>query len=83
MLALVIPEINGTVYGHLIHPTTNPSTLSKPSSNGCMGMKEADIWRVYYHAPIGTKIVIRYDLKGIDEKGDTIQLPDIYGREKK
>lgn len=78
-LPWMVPEINNTIYGQLIHPTTNPATLGKMSSNGCIGMKEADIWNVYYHAPIGTPIEIRYDLKGVDEKGDTIELTDIYG----
>ncbi len=77
-LPWLVPEINGQIYGQLIHPTTNPVTLEKPSSNGCIGMKEADIWRVYYHAPIGAKITIRYDLRVFDEKGDTLNLPDIY-----
>lgn len=77
-LPWIIPEINGQVYGQLIHPTTNPTTLGKPASNGCIGMGEADLWRLYYHAPIGTQIVIRYDLQVIDEKGDTLHLPDIY-----
>ena len=39
------PEINGLRYGQLIHPTTNPNTLGKPYSNGCVGMREGDIWR--------------------------------------
>ncbi|MBX7242277.1 MAG: L,D-transpeptidase [Bacteroidia bacterium] len=77
-LPWLIPEINGQIYGQLIHPTTNPVTLGRPSSNGCIGMKEADIWRVYYHAPTGTKITIRYDLQVVDENGDTLKLPDIY-----
>ncbi len=72
------PELNGQRYGQLIHPTTNPSTLDKAYSNGCIGMKEADMWRVYYHAPVGTKIVFRYELEVVDELGDTILLKHIY-----
>lgn len=78
----IIPEINGMIYGQLIHPTTNPETLGKESSNGCMGMREGDIWHVYYHAPIGTKMVIRYDLKGVDENGNEVVFEDIYHRNK-
>ena len=37
-------EINGIRNGQLIHPTTNPETLNKAYSNGCIGTKEADAW---------------------------------------
>lgn len=75
------PEINGKRWGQLIHPTTNPETLGKAYSNGCIGTGEGDAWRIYFHAPIGTKVVIRYDLE-IEENGDTIKLKDIYGYKK-
>jgi len=75
-------EINGLRYGQLIHPTTNPITLGKAYSNGCIGTKEADVWTIYYYAPIGTKINIRYDLNVIDKKGKSIVLKDIYKRNK-
>jgi len=77
------PTINGIRYGQLIHPTTNPITLGKTSSNGCIGTKESDAWYIYYHAPLGTKIIIRYDLNIIDSQGDTISLPDVYPGRKK
>ncbi len=76
-------QINGERYGQMIHPTTNPVTLGKAYSNGCLGLKEADAWRVYYYAPIGTAVTIRYQLQIIDEKGDTIQLKDIYRNKNK
>ncbi len=72
------PELDGLRHGHLIHPTTNPRTLGKASSNGCIGMKEADMWQLYYHAPMGTSVTVRYDLNIINAAGDSIQLPDIY-----
>ncbi|MFI0431065.1 L,D-transpeptidase [Mariniflexile sp. HMF6888] len=72
-------EINGIRYGQLIHPTTNPVTLGKAYSNGCIGTKEADAWVIYYYAPIGTKIDIRYDLQIIDSFGKNILLKNIYG----
>ena len=72
------PELNGIRHGHLIHPTTNPKTLGKAYSNGCIGMTEADMWRVYYYAPVGTKVVFRYDLDITNEQGDSIRLKDIY-----
>jgi len=74
-------EINGVRNGQMIHPTTNPKTLEKPYSNGCIGTKEADAWIIYYHAPIGTPITIRYDLKirGEDKKEQVLK--DIYGHE--
>lgn len=72
------PIIDGQLYGQLIHPTTNPETLGKAYSNGCIGMAEADMWRLYYHAPLGTRIVIRYDLEVVGPAGDTIRLRDIY-----
>ena len=69
-------EISGVRNGQMIHPTTNPETLGKPYSNGCIGVSEADAWIIYYYAPIGTKITIRYDLN--TENGKQI-LNDIYG----
>ncbi len=72
------PKINGRSYGQAIHPTTNPETLGKAYSNGCIGVSEADAWRIYYHAPVGTKMKIRYDLIVCDEKGKATTLPDIY-----
>lgn len=71
-------EINGVRIGQLIHPTTNPKTLNKAYSNGCIGTKEADAWVIYYHAPIGTNIIIRYDLNVIDSTGSSMGLKDIY-----
>lgn len=72
-------EINGLRYGQLIHPTTNPKSLGKAYSNGCIGTKESDAWVIYYHAPIGTKIRIRYDLKVTDSLGTERELNDVYG----
>ncbi|WP_428741029.1 L,D-transpeptidase [Tenacibaculum sp.] len=71
-------EINGLRYGQMIHPTTNPVTLGKAYSNGCIGIKEADAWVVYYYTPIGTKIEIRYNLEILDEKGNKKYLKNIY-----
>lgn len=78
MIPWIEPRINGIRYGVMIHPTTNPSTLGKAYSHGCVGTTEADAWTIYYNAPIGTKVVFRYDLQVINEKGDTIQLEDVY-----
>ena len=75
-------EINGLRNGQMIHPTTNPKTLEKAYSNGCIGTREADAWIIYYYAPIGTAIEIRYDLKGTSEKGKGYDLKDIYGYRK-
>ncbi|WP_370479018.1 L,D-transpeptidase [Tamlana flava] len=75
-------EINGQRYGQLIHPTTNPITLGKAYSNGCIGTKESDAWVIYYHAPINTKITIRYNLHINGEDGNSITLKDIYNKEK-
>jgi len=72
------PAINGQRYGQLIHPTTNPVTLGKAYSNGCVGMEEGPMWRVYYYAPLGTKVRFRYDLEVTGPDGSIIQLPDIY-----
>lgn len=72
------PAINGHRYGQLIHPTTNPETLGKAYSNGCIALKEADTWRLYYYAPVGTTVVFRYDLEIEKEDGERIQLEDIY-----
>lgn len=72
----------GQAWGQLIHPTTNPSSMGKAYSNGCIGMHEADIWRLYYYAPVGTKVDVRYNLTVRGEKGDTIQLEDVYSPKK-
>jgi hypothetical protein len=72
------PEINGIRYGHLIHPTTNIETLGKPVSNGCIGLRESDAWTVFFYAPMGTKVVIRYDLEIKDADGNKIKLKNIY-----
>lgn len=76
----LVPEINGIRFGQLIHPTTNINTLGKAYSNGCIGTSEADAWYIYYHAPLSTRIVIRYDLEVVDEKGDTLRLQNIYNQ---
>jgi L,D-transpeptidase ErfK/SrfK len=72
------PEINGVCHGHLIHPTTNPKTLGRAYSNGCVGVSEWAMWRIYYYAPLGTQVRYRYDLRVPGPEGDTIELPDIY-----
>lgn len=76
------PEINGVRLGQMIHPTTNPETLGRAYSNGCIGCSESDAWRLYYYAPVGTPVVIRYDLLVKGPNGDTVTLPDIYGWKK-
>lgn len=75
-------EINGLRNGQMIHPTTNPKTLGKASSNGCIGTRESDAWVIYYYAPLGTAITIRYDLEIKNIEGDIIKLKDIYGYKK-
>lgn len=72
-------EIDGVRNGQMIHPTTNPETLGKAYSNGCIGTRESDAWIIYYNAPIGTPIRIRYDLRVRDEFGQEQRLKDIYG----
>jgi len=76
-------ELNGLRHGQLIHPTTNPVTLGKAYSNGCIGTKEADAWVIYYYASLGTKIIIRYDLNVLNEAGDSSVFKDIYRHNKK
>lgn len=77
----IVTEINGIRNGQLIHPTTNPVTLGKAYSNGCIGIREADAWVIYYYTPTGTKIQIRYDLVA-QEGSDTLHLKNIYGLKK-
>ncbi|WP_335643934.1 L,D-transpeptidase [Maribacter arcticus] len=71
-------EINNVRNGQMIHPTTNPKTLGKAYSNGCIGIGEADAWTIYYHAPLGTKLRIRYDLETYDEGMVISILRDVY-----
>ncbi len=77
------PQINGEDYGQLIHPTTNENTLGKAYSNGCIGVGEGDMWRIYYYSPIGTRVRIRYNLNVKDADGKPIRLKDIYGKKPK
>ncbi len=77
------PQINGESFGQLIHPTTNENTLGKAYSNGCIGVGEGDMWRVYYYAPIGTRVRIRYNLNVKDDEGRPVRLKDIYGKKPK
>lgn len=79
LIPWIEPSINGIQYGAMIHPTTNPSTLGKAYSHGCVGTTEADAWTIYYNAPVGTKVIFRYDLEIVDAKGNKIMLKDIYG----
>ncbi|MFN0174731.1 MAG: L,D-transpeptidase [Saprospiraceae bacterium] len=72
------PVINGQRYGQMIHPTTNPRSLGKAASNGCIGVSEADAWRIYFYATLGTKVTIRYELQEINAQGDTLRYDDIY-----
>lgn len=72
-------EINGVRNGQMIHPTTNPKTLEKAYSNGCIGTTEADAWIIYYYAPLGTIIEIKYDLNPTKLKDTNTSLKDIYG----
>ncbi|MCF8277872.1 MAG: L,D-transpeptidase [Flavobacteriales bacterium] len=76
-------ELDGIRTGDMIHPTTNPSTLGKAWSNGCIGTREGDAWRIYYHAPLGTRVTVRYDLDVVQPNGDTLHLPNIYDLVKK
>lgn len=73
-------EINGIRNGQLIHPTTNPNTLEKAYSNGCIGVKEGDAWRIYYHCPIGTPLDIRYDLHIPITHDSILILEDVYNK---
>lgn len=74
------PEINGESFGQLIHPTSNQKTLGKAYSNGCVGTGEASMWRIYYYAPVGTKVRISYHLNSVDSAGVAVKLKDIYGK---
>jgi hypothetical protein len=78
LIPWIEPELNGRRTGQMIHPTSNPKSMGRTYSNGCIGTKEADAWRIYYYAPLGTKVVVRYDLHVVNENGDTIRLKNIY-----
>lgn len=72
------PSINGMRVGQLIHPTTNLATLERASSNGCIGLRESHAWIVYYYAPLGTKLVSKYELQGTNDEGESVTFKDIY-----
>lgn len=71
------PSISGRRLGQLIHATTNPNTLGKAYSHGCIGTSEADAWLLYFYTTVGTPITIRYDLVVEDYLG-IHKLDDIY-----
>jgi len=74
------PTIRGKITGTLIHATTNPKSLGKAYSHGCIGTSEPDIWSIYYYSPPGTKVTFRYDLEVTDSQGSVKKLRDIYYR---
>jgi L,D-transpeptidase ErfK/SrfK len=71
-------NINNVVTGQLIHATTNPSTLGKAYSNGCIGTNEYDIWYIYYYSPPGVFVEIKYDLNPLNTDETLDDLIDIY-----
>ncbi len=79
LMPWVEPEINKERFGQLIHPTTNETSLGKAFSNGCMGAGEGDMWRIFFYAPVGTRMQVRYDLDIKNEAGEMVHLKDIYG----
>jgi L,D-transpeptidase ErfK/SrfK len=72
------PSINGKFIGTLIHATTNPMSLGKAYSHGCIGTSEPDIWSIFYYCPPGTKVTFRYDLEIEGPDGKRVQLKDVY-----
>jgi len=74
------PSLKGEFIGTLIHATTNPKSLGKAYSHGCVGTSEPDIWSIYYYCPPGTKVKFSYDLDVKDEHGNIKKLRDIYYR---
>jgi L,D-transpeptidase ErfK/SrfK len=79
MIPWLDPELDGKRPGTMLHPTTNPVTLGKAYSHGCVGTREHDAWIIYYHAPVGTAVKYRYCIEVIDEEGKKVTLKDIYG----
>lgn len=71
------PEINRHRNGKMIHATTNPITLGKAFSHGCVGVSEADMWTIYFNMPVGAEVEFRYDLESGGKR-----LKDVYGRKK-
>lgn len=72
------PSINGMCFGKIIHGTTNPKSLGKAYSHGCIGTSEPDIWSIYYLCPPGTKVNFRYDLEIKNQNGKILELKDVY-----
>lgn len=82
LIPWIEPELNGLRQGAMIHPTTNQQTLNKAYSNGCVGLNEADMWRVYYEAPLGTRVIFRYEPHLVLHNGEILSLKDIYNLRK-
>lgn len=59
-------ELDGRVSGQIIHSTTNPETIGHVTSNGCVGMYEADMLELFDLAGAGTPVRVVYRLVEYD-----------------
>jgi len=51
-------ETNGALQGYGIHGTWEPESVGKPSSNGCVRMKNEEVNELFSIVPVGTEVII-------------------------
>ena len=49
---------NGRDTYYRIHGTTNPSSIGRAVSNGCIRMRNADVNDLYRRVPVGSRVVV-------------------------
>jgi lipoprotein-anchoring transpeptidase ErfK/SrfK len=52
-------EDKGDFYGYGIHGTSEPETIGKPSSNGCIRLLNEDAEELFKFVMLKTKVVIQ------------------------
>lgn len=55
-----------------IHGTTEPHTIGKAVSSGCIRMFNQDVIDLYNRVPVGTKVVVLHNSHPLDQFGDAM-----------
>jgi lipoprotein-anchoring transpeptidase ErfK/SrfK len=55
-----------------IHGTTEPRTIGKAVSSGCIRMFNQDVIDLYNRVPVGTKVVVLHNAHPLDQFGDAV-----------
>lgn len=72
-----------SIKGYGIHGNTNPASIGRLASSGCIRMKNEDIQYLYHLIQVGTSVTIRYQTLFLEQKSDEEPylriLQDVYG----